>query len=421
MKRIGWLWAFILLAFGVTNMAANGAFAQDGGQSQSSGPSEIDRIKAETQLVAARAAYEKAVSERIAGLGIPQFKGETKANQGAGELEASMLSTTAIGEVAQSIAASVLRMRTRSSESSAPAVDRPIIVLAGTEAFDAGIVGVVRWQMDSLCTQFAVLLAPRTCDHPDGPAAASPNRTEFILALPALIPIASALFGAARSEVEVTGVTTKGVTDAMLTRAIAARLEGHAILPSAAIVTPEDGTGNIPRVWGALSLLRARAEVEKAAATGDENKERRERLGATIARYDTFASAMVTADAQGVPPIARAARLERMFAAAGSAATPYVLRAFVDQAGGSLVNTRNIGTFVGLDPLRVSGGAITSYTLTDPANGAVVSSGLYLCQTALVRLPRAHDGRWRNGRTAPLCTDVVAAPARPGGSSGALR
>ncbi|WP_281821376.1 hypothetical protein [Sphingobium sp. BS19] len=113
----------------------------------------------------------------------------------------------------------------------------------------------------------------------------------------------------------------------------------------------------------------------------DSDKARIGGIDAVRRRYDTFFSRMVTADAQGAVPIARAARLELLMSKVKG-----VLRVHVEKSGGSFINTKNIATFFGADPVRVSGGVVVSFILTRPSDGAVTKAGIIQCRTAITRL-----------------------------------
>jgi hypothetical protein len=84
---------------------------------------------------------------------------------------------------------------------------------------------------------------------------------------------------------------------------------------------------------------------------------------------------------------------------------PFILRVHVDKAGGSLVHRTNIGTFLGVDPLRVTGGLIASYDVTDPSSGRVAYTDILVCRTSLSRLRPIHDASWKGKKlSAPDCS-----------------
>lgn len=98
---------------------------------------------------------------------------------------------------------------------------------------------------------------------------------------------------------------------------------------------------------------------------------------------------MTTPDDKGVVPIVQAARYANLLGDERR-----VLRVNVDETGGSVVNTKNIATTFGVDPVKVSGGLLVSYTLTDPNMGRVLAGNVLHCRTTLASLRRVQEARW---------------------------
>jgi hypothetical protein len=95
---------------------------------------------------------------------------------------------------------------------------------------------------------------------------------------------------------------------------------------------------------------------------------------------------VTTPNDQGVVPLLSAARL------ADLRENDYpILRVHVDKAGGSLVNTKNIATTFGVDPLKVSGAVVASYIMTDPKTGFVTTAGILSCSTTLTSIRKVQD------------------------------
>lgn len=332
---------------------------------------ESERLKAEAARITARAELERA---RIAALGLPTFSGETKLNANAGEMEAMLLTAPAVRAAGAMIAAKV------------PAGEN-VLVLTRDDAFDLGIVGSVTAEIDGLTRQFEAA----------GVTSPGPTRGPSIKLFPGAVAVISAIAGLARSETEVTAAAVP-VTDQMLLAAVVGGLPSRARLPASAIGTVDvaDDGSNSPLLTrlGNLAKLDALAHIQRdalAAGNGgkpsDDDKAAIAAIDAVRKRYETFFGRVVTADAQGVVPIARAARLELLASEAKG-----VLRVHVEKSGGSLVNSRNLTTFLGADPIRVSGGLVVSYVLTRPSNGAVVAAGIVSCRTTMSRLRRIQEG-----------------------------
>jgi hypothetical protein len=190
----------------------------------------------------------------------------------------------------------------------------------------------------------------------------------------------------------------------VLTTAVASRLGTRAILPAAAIGPqlaediPEHEDWEQKRLihmFNRLAEYRDLAEQAKKSIPADPKKQKpadKKRLAAidaAIARYDGFFTKVTTADDKGAVPLAQAARLDTMLDDDVS-----VLRVHVDKAGGSLINSKNIATTFGADPLRVSGGLLVRYTITNPRNGALLAGDVLTCGTALTRVRRVQEWHW---------------------------
>lgn len=86
----------------------------------------------------------------------------------------------------------------------------------------------------------------------------------------------------------------------------------------------------------------------------------------------------LAASKDGAPSLLdRAVQAESMLAGEGDLK---VLRVDVDRAGGTLVNSSNIFTTLGLPGVTMRGGMVVSYRLTDPKDGKPKTSGLIICR-----------------------------------------
>lgn len=341
---------------------------------------ESDRLKAEATKITAQADLERL---RISSLGLPSFAGTTKLNANAGDMEAMLLTTPAV------------RMAGGMIAGKAPAGN--VLLLTRDDAFDFGLVGSITAEIDGMARQFEALDIK-----PSGT-----TRGPTIKFIPGAVAIISAIAGMVRSETEVTAANVT-VSDQMLLTAVAGTLKIRARLPAAAIGTVDvtDDGSNSPLLarLGNLATLDALAHIKRdvlAASNGgkpsDDDKATISAIDVVRKRYDTFFVRVASADPQGVVPIARAARLELLMKDIGG-----VMRVHVEKSGGSLTNTKNITTFFGADPIRVSGGLVASYTVTRPADGAVLEAGIVQCRTTMARLRSIQDGTatYRGSRTA---------------------
>lgn len=350
---------------------------------------ELARIEAETKLEEAKAERDKAAAERIKALGLPSVEGKTALGTGAGEMEATILSTDALRVAAGAISA---KLGTES-----------YIVLAGDEALDLGRAGAVRTEVDAI----RAIFLNAGVSAPTGPRSA--------VGASAVVAAISAAAGLLRPDTEVTALNLQAISHRALATAVAARLGIKAILPAAAIgaLPPEDPFG--PEAWEDKSLLQAfnslglyrDAAMKKWPANPAKPTDEQKRVMAAVARYDSFFARMTAADDKGSVPIAAAVRLSHMMRN-----KPKVLRLHVDKAGGSLINSKNLFTMLGVDPVKVSGGLVASYMVTDPEDGSVRGGDILTCRTSISGLRAIQEGRWRKRINQPdvkaVCDSALA-------------
>ncbi|HEY0414007.1 MAG TPA: hypothetical protein VGD66_12795 [Allosphingosinicella sp.] len=316
--------------------------------------------KAETERLNAEAALERARADRIKALGLPSFDGKTTLGQGAGAIESLLLAADALEEAAGRIAAAALAVLPDGEKD-----QRPFLVLAGDETVDFGLLGSLRAQIEAFRAIFDELLEPPQARNFAAPAGFGGT-----------IALIGALAGLVRTETEVTAVDLPALSHRLLATAIAGKMKKRAILPTAAAGL---AAGDSPMLLDMAGLAADRDKV--AAKIKTLQPPDSDRYAAALARFDAFFTNATAADAKGVVPLVEAARIERMFKAA-----PLVLRVFVEKAGGTLLNERNIRTFFGRDPVRVSGGLVASYAITDPASGSVQAAAVITCRTRIAKI-----------------------------------
>jgi len=310
-------------------------------------------IKAETDRLNAQAALEKARGERIKAIGLPSFEGKTTLSAGAGAIEGLILATDALFDAATLIAEAACSARRPDGGTHRG----PFIVLAGDEAIDFGLAASIRVEIDAFKALFQRL---------------APAETLVLeaVALGTSIAAIGAIAGMLRTDTEITGIDFAQLSHRPLATATAGRLGPRAILPGAAI-------GRLLGNRLADDLMHLAEERDRVAAAKPDDP----KVAPTLLRFDTFFTRVLTPDAAGWVPIARAGLLEQLLDE-----DPLVLRVFVEKAGGSLVVRKNIKTFIGADPLRVSAGLVASYTVTEPSTGRVLAAGVLNCRTGEAKL-----------------------------------
>jgi len=356
-----------------------------------------EQARIETQVAITKARGDLART-RIQALGLPSFDGTTTVDANGGAIEATLLSTHAVDAAAATIVEQLDNQLGR---------ERKILLLAPTENFDFGLVSATIAQMDAARNLLERALAP-----PSDTGAAP------------IIAAITAAAGLLRSDSTLTGLEVAGISDRLLTIAVASRLGGRAILPTALSATipacpegqpaPPPGSAarpcltvefrgvdwrqmNIAQQFNFLAELRGSAAQARAnipADTEDEAlKAQGAALDAAIARYDSLYSAITTADEHGQVPIAQAVRLQLLLAD-----DPAVVRVYLDRAGGSMLKQTNLLTWLGADPLRISGALVASYVITDPLRGSVDRGGMLACRTALTSVRSVQHWDWRPTR-----------------------
>uniref|UniRef100_UPI0035CB0A47 hypothetical protein n=1 Tax=uncultured Sphingomonas sp. TaxID=158754 RepID=UPI0035CB0A47 len=378
----------LVIAIGVF-VSATCAAAQQAAQSVDVINAEADRLRAEATRDTAEKdrlnAQADAERARITALGLPSFENTTKLNDGAGKLEEATLASDALGG-----AASVITDKLDGTNT--------YLVLAGDEAVDF-------WRFESLRAEMDAIHALFVQARPSGGAHAS--------MLPAIAAVAGvkAVAGLFSSTTEVTSLDLTSVLPSrVLALTVAGKLAGRARLSAAILRSPEldfpvnAAWKDLP-VAAAFSQLVSEAEAARAQqqSTPKPDKDTADLLDRALTRYKTFYDKATASDDKGVVPIVAAAKSEAL-----AKSTDAVLRVYVEQAGGSLVNSKNLATTLGVDPVKVSGGVIVSYLVTTPTSGAVVAGGVISCRSTLTSLRRVQTGAWRKraGNASSRC-DVL--------------
>jgi hypothetical protein len=379
------------LGRGLTGVAGALAVVATPVLAQDAGEAELDRIKAQAELAEAQADLAKAEADRIKALGLPSFEGKTELKgTDAGAMEATLLASQALAGAAEWIANSV---------------NEEVLLLAGDEAVDFGVADAMLFELQAIEQLYQIAGYPLAGDE----KMVGGGIAEAIAGV-------SAVAGMLRTETELSFAPTTAMTDGLLAAAVAGRLAARGqppIMPKALIggVSPQN---ELLTKHQELLALRLRAEQEQTrlAAVPKPSAGQKTKLEAikrATSRHDAFLARATTADAKGAVPIATAARLAEL-----RGTTRPVLRVYVDKAGGSLVNSKNIATYFGVDPLKVSGGLVTHFTVSQPNTGKVTRAGLLSCNTTLTSIRRVQERRWRKPATNDrLCESLLPAPAAP--------
>lgn len=434
-------------------LASSSALAQSAGD-----PARIAALEAEVKLLEQEKALleaqknlldaekntvasEKALlDQRFAALGLPEFVSKTElTGTNAGEMEAMLLGSAAINAAAEKIAASLeaaIRPRrvsgtqvveTRSpppleltkaivSESrdegetpgGLPAAGfdssgstvlqsppRPIVLLAGDETQSWGDALMTHGLIEQRRAQLELRLAGWTDD-----SKARPGGNTAVTSADLIIPAISAAASLLSSETSVSAIKLSA-TDAMLMRAVASKLTDARRADALLIV---DNSNPLLQDFASLQLaLSGALEQKKGVPDGKTLPPAREALWKALQEEIKLAQTLVkqltTMAKDNTMPLYKVARYTALFEGNAVVATVHA-----DFSGGSSVTTKNLWTYLGADPMRISGGLVASYTLTDPTTGKIIASGIVPCRTAFTSLRKVQEDRWgRIEKAAELC------------------
>lgn len=325
-------------------------------------------LLASSVLAIAGSGAAAAADQPLAGL--PSFEGKQTIPADSVNIESTMLASTAVDAAAAEIVKEL------------PTASGKVIVLAGTESVDFSQVAMIEQEIAAIREQLEIALGT-----PMNVGKAPGDRFISQSSMGSIVPWITGLAGLLRSNTELTGVDVT-IAPRVLAAAVAARLPNRAVLPSEAVGANIDGP--LMTEFRGLQTVaqKARRELD-ALAGGSGNPVKVARLEAALQRYDEFFERVTKAD-KGVVPIVATARLSNMLE--GGA---LLLRVNTDKAGGTVVKRTNILTFFGADGVRISGGLVASYQLTDPDSGSVKRAGVVTCRTALTTLKRVQDTTWK--------------------------
>lgn len=335
-----------------------------------------DRLVAEKDKINAEADLARA---RVTSLGLPSFEGKTTLKDNAGKIEAMMLASDALGGAVK-IIRDQLNPEPDPADTATKKVAAPsYIVLAGDEALDFSL-------SDSMGLEVRTVTA--LLETARGQQASVKGDVATGVAA------VSAIAGLLRTETEVSAIDlTTSLPSRLLASAVARHVNG--VIPTALILAPfedvNESADALAKNWNALLASAEHATAaRKAMGEKPTNKAKAAGLDEALARFKLLFDQATTASDKGVAPIVTAIRLDRL-----SRQNRKVLRVYAEYSGGTFVSSKNLATMLGFDPMKVSGGIIVSYTVTEPRSGLVEHHHIISCRTALTSLRRVQAGRWK--------------------------
>jgi hypothetical protein len=342
-----------------------------------------DALDAQKALIDSQKALvdsQKALTDsKIAALGLPSFEDKTELKDGGGKLEAAMLTARVMEEAAKEISyRSGLCPRPATRLASSDQCKVPgAIVLSDTQTADFSALESMRRQI----TKFsAALTAAKNMVVKKPP----PKKLAGDVAIGGAIAAAKAIAGVLRTETTITAIDlTSTLPSRVLANSLAAQINGW--VPDAVLKV---NNSKLIKDYADLAELAAEARGQRealGAKPAEGAKPKAAALDAALKAYDAFADAVTKADANGVLPLVAAARLETAESSTVGV-TNTVIRVRAEYSAGTFVSAKNLWTSVGVDPVKVSGGVIASYVVTDPSTGLVGKSGIVICRTTLTSL-----------------------------------
>jgi hypothetical protein len=324
---------------------------------------EEAKYKAQNEMMAARV---KPLSD-LAG------EGNVTLGTGAGEMEAWLLSASAIGDAAALIADDIGR-------------SEPVLLLAAGDPLNFQPLVAMNLEIDSIAQQLNV--ARKQAGN-----CGAPRRGTRLNAAP-ILPMIGALGSMLRSDTEIRGINVEA-DDRLLVMALARELGQKAIMPAAAIY-PDAVESPVMNKLAQLAESRAAADALKVCLP-PARKDAIAALTAAITRHDTFRTAISSSDAQGRVKLAEALALESV-----SINNPKVVRVKLEKSGGTMITRKNLWTALGARAVAVTGGVIATFWKTDPEKGSILNAGVVTCRTALKSIRGVHNQKGKSPRTCRL-------------------
>lgn len=371
------------------------AFAQDDEKEEriAEMQDEIDLLTKERDLLTSQKSLleaeknllksEKELSDaKVQALGLPTFENTTTLGTNGGKMEIGLLGAEAVRAAADVIAE---RINAVSKDG-----NRPVILLAASEKqpWDDALTvkALVEFRANELAT------AMETWKNGSSKEVLGLDGGASLVT--AAITAAAKLFG---QETTVTGVELNA-SDEFIMRALAGKID-RARRPNALLYVAPDNP--LLTSFGKLQQnIRTASGFEAPKKPNETEKRNWKILQESLDASNKLSSALTTAKSDGTIPLFIAARYSKLLD--GGA---LIARVHSDLAQGSSVNTKNLWTFLGADPLRVSGGLIASYTLTDPTTGDIKSADIVPCRTTFTSLKKVQSDTWRIANGQKLCLE----------------
>lgn len=330
-------------------------------------------------------AQAAAASAKLGPLASYSNTGEVTVGENSGKLEATLLASQATQKSAARIVRDVCSLMAsppaKACEDAAGPAALYVFPFSSMPSFDAYDAFTAQLRSIKAHLQRVKDLKPAPAAAAGGPISAS---TIGPAAIATLLSTAGNLF---RSEYKLSSLEVSQ-SDDILIRAFLQEARGRSIKP--ALYAPSMFTERLN--FDTNTALKALDEVERERNAVASNAAALRRVATSqpkrkaeidpivaamdqaVARFDSFATTIGTADDKGVVPLAMIARQAAL--ASHLTDDSYILFLKAEMAGGSAYSKKNFWTFLGELPYSVSGGSLVSYTLVKGRRGAVIGSAV---------------------------------------------
>ncbi|MGI9376971.1 MAG: hypothetical protein ACR2PC_12890 [Tsuneonella suprasediminis] len=353
---------------------------------------EADRQKALSEARKAAADARKAEIEAEAALEqarysfLPQSpaEGKTTLGEGAGQSEASMLTTIAIQ-------AAALEIRKKATGSQTAKIAANTLVIGGSDTLD--ISAYIAFRAEAIGVETQLKDALGVADLPACPTGTVGPE----LIGPGIGALVSGLAGMLRTDTEIRGVKTD-LNDDLLVRAVAAQ-NPNLVIPKYRVAPTVEADNPVVCTMEQFNAARRQAQARLAAKPAPAAAVKA-RLEAAVKRSEDFYQSWTKPAENGNVRLAAAIAQAELVAPGVQ-----VLRVHLDSQGGSLLTRRNLWTALGARAVAVSGGVVASFTLDDPFTGKVTKSGVFVCGTTLVSFRRVQKLEDLGGKCIPTTVE----------------
>lgn len=284
----------------------------------------------------------------LGAVGAQALGGKTSLGDHGGEIESWMSAAPLMGSAAQAIA---------------KAISRDGVVLAADAESDLGLPSFVRFQT----ARFKRVLdsAPTKCAAKPSFTIKTMTESEGVVAPSLASVVAEVLNGAAKPTTQIDGQPISLDNQFMLNALQSAAGKHRWVILSDLRIPPAESA--LVLAWD--NLRKKRDQLAQACPKDDAAK-------AAVAAYDAVDEKLGAPGDKGTPSLLeRAALIDQ---ALGSA-DQRLLQVRIEKVGGTVINTDTIITRLFAPAVRITGGLVMSYRLTDPKTGTSEKAGVVVC------------------------------------------